>query len=182
MSNRSRAEGRGVAALLRVGGRSTRMGRDKAVLDWNGTPRWRHQLETLRSVAPAEVLLSIGRRAGFDTDGEAVTDDPTGAGQWRGPSWAAPTPSAISILSATFRSRVSRSRNVGSDRLLHFTCGRVRSSKGLRHGEPRSVDFSCWGISQTSPRMIVIPAESRKHLARTDIHWRTPKSNFSTED
>ena len=51
------------AAALLAGGRSTRMGRDKARLDWHGTPLWRHQLAKLAALEPAALLLSC-RAAG----------------------------------------------------------------------------------------------------------------------
>ena len=46
------------AAVLLCGGKSTRMGRDKAFLDWNGRPLWRVQLEKLQELAPQRLLIS----------------------------------------------------------------------------------------------------------------------------
>jgi len=46
------------AAVLLCGGRSTRMGRDKAFIDWNGRPLWQVQLEKLRQLAPERLLIS----------------------------------------------------------------------------------------------------------------------------
>lgn len=46
------------AAALLAGGRSRRMGTDKAFLPWRGRPLWEHQLEKLRSFAPSQLLLS----------------------------------------------------------------------------------------------------------------------------
>lgn len=51
------------SAVLLAGGRSSRMGRDKAEIEWNHAPLWKHQLATLQAVAPAELLIS-GRRDG----------------------------------------------------------------------------------------------------------------------
>ncbi len=46
------------SAALIAGGRSRRMGQDKAFLDWHGRPLWEHQLEKLRGLVPARLLLS----------------------------------------------------------------------------------------------------------------------------
>lgn len=45
------------AALL-AGGKSSRMGRDKALLDWHGTPLWRLQLNKLIALNPERLLIS----------------------------------------------------------------------------------------------------------------------------
>ena len=45
------------AALL-AGGKSTRMGRDKAALPIAGVPLWARQIATLRALAPDELLIS----------------------------------------------------------------------------------------------------------------------------
>jgi FdhD protein len=46
-----------VAGALIAGGRSTRMGEDKAFLDWNGRPLFAHQLSKLFAVFPDQTLL-----------------------------------------------------------------------------------------------------------------------------
>ncbi|HEY8903135.1 MAG TPA: molybdenum cofactor guanylyltransferase [Chthoniobacterales bacterium] len=48
---------RELSAALIAGGRSTRMGLDKAWIPIDGEPLWRHQLVTLRALEPAEVFL-----------------------------------------------------------------------------------------------------------------------------
>jgi len=49
-----------LSAALLVGGHSTRMGQDKALLTWHGRPLWQHQLEILRALAPASLYV-VGR-------------------------------------------------------------------------------------------------------------------------
>ncbi len=46
------------AAALIAGGRSRRMGMDKAFLDWGGRPLWEHQLEKLRALGPSRLMIS----------------------------------------------------------------------------------------------------------------------------
>ncbi len=46
------------SAVLLAGGKSSRMGRDKAFLEIDGVPLWRRQIETLRALSPAEVFIS----------------------------------------------------------------------------------------------------------------------------
>lgn len=46
------------STALIAGGRSSRMGRDKCLLDFHGRPLWRRQLELLAMLKPAELLVS----------------------------------------------------------------------------------------------------------------------------
>src|SRR5215208_240610 len=47
-----------LSAVLLTGGESRRMGTDKATIVFHGKPLWQVQLETLRRLRPAEILLS----------------------------------------------------------------------------------------------------------------------------
>jgi len=53
--NRTRHE---FAAALLAGGKSSRMGTDKALLDWHGAPLWRRQIGKLIDLNPERLLLS----------------------------------------------------------------------------------------------------------------------------
>jgi molybdopterin-guanine dinucleotide biosynthesis protein A len=68
-------------AVLLAGGRSTRMGRDKAALVIDGVPLWQRQLATLRALPSAELLIS-GPHEGPWSGAEVsvVPDDHTGLG------------------------------------------------------------------------------------------------------
>lgn len=48
-----------ITAALMAGGKSTRMGRDKCLINVNGIPMWRHQLEILLALSP-EVFVVAG--------------------------------------------------------------------------------------------------------------------------
>lgn len=47
-----------ITAVLLAGGESQRMGRDKATLVWRGRPLWEWQIEKLRKLGPAKILIS----------------------------------------------------------------------------------------------------------------------------
>jgi molybdenum cofactor guanylyltransferase len=66
------------AAALLCGGRSTRMGRDKAWIDWEGMPLWRYQMQKLRELAPQRLILSCRKEQQIITEAECL-DDPPGA-------------------------------------------------------------------------------------------------------
>lgn len=62
------------SAVLLAGGKSSRMGRDKAGLELEGVPLWRRQWETLCRTGAAEVFVA-GRADQFPGDIEVVEDD-----------------------------------------------------------------------------------------------------------
>ena len=62
------------AAVLLCGGRSTRMGRDKAFIDWNGRPLWQVQLEKLQQLGPERLLISCRAEQNIVSDVELVFD------------------------------------------------------------------------------------------------------------
>ena len=64
-------------AVLLAGGRSTRMGRDKAALVVDGQPLWQRQLATLRATGASELLIS-GRADGpYASGGVTIIEDLT---------------------------------------------------------------------------------------------------------
>ena len=67
------------AAALLAGGRSVRMGTDKALIQWQGEDLWCHQLSKLRELEPEQVLLSCRPEQALAADGVALVYDPPGA-------------------------------------------------------------------------------------------------------
>jgi molybdenum cofactor guanylyltransferase len=57
-SRRAQTESMLFSAALIAGGKSTRMGRDKAALMVGGCPLWRRQLDTLAATRPAELFVA----------------------------------------------------------------------------------------------------------------------------
>jgi molybdenum cofactor guanylyltransferase len=71
------------AALL-AGGKSTRMGRDKAYLsvEWEcaSIPLWERQVSVLQSIMPEELVISGPRKRGYPASVTVWEDDWTGVG------------------------------------------------------------------------------------------------------
>jgi molybdopterin-guanine dinucleotide biosynthesis protein A len=71
-------------AVLLAGGKSRRMGRDKADLkvNWQGVsmPLWERQLAVLQSVAPEEVVISGPRKHGYPAGIAVLADRWPGVG------------------------------------------------------------------------------------------------------
>lgn len=66
-------------AALIAGGKSTRMGRDKAMLDWQGEPLWLRQCNALRSLDPSRLLISAREEQAISPpDGTELVLDPPG--------------------------------------------------------------------------------------------------------
>jgi len=64
-----------LTACLLAGGKSSRMGRDKAGVDFMGTPLWLHQLRTLRNTQADEILISGRKEALYGDCGLAIIED-----------------------------------------------------------------------------------------------------------
>ena len=73
------------AAVLLAGGRSRRMGRDKALLELpDGRRLWERQWEVLETLKPAERFVSGSWREGFPLDLPWLADDFPGCGPLAG--------------------------------------------------------------------------------------------------
>lgn len=69
------------AAALLAGGKSSRMGTDKALLDWRGVPLWRMQLGKLIDLNPDRLLLSCREEQSLkNVFAEFVFDQPDNPG------------------------------------------------------------------------------------------------------
>lgn len=64
--------------VVLAGGKSSRMGRDKALLDWQGIPLIDHMLDLLRDAGVDKCLVS-GERPGYDCIADAEPGEGPGA-------------------------------------------------------------------------------------------------------
>jgi molybdopterin-guanine dinucleotide biosynthesis protein A len=71
------------SAVLLAGGKSSRMGRDKAFLEFDGQPLWRRQIEKLRQLSPEQIMIS-GRSQKEWSDWQVISDGVDNAGPLAG--------------------------------------------------------------------------------------------------
>ena len=70
-----------LTAVLLAGGESRRMGRDKAIIEFEGQPLWRRQIEILRALEPDGIFVSSRTRPSWlPGDVELLLDDPPSRG------------------------------------------------------------------------------------------------------
>src|SRR5271166_4565266 len=62
----------GVSAFILAGGRSSRMGTDKALLQWNGENLLQNALSKAKEVSPAPMI--VGSRARYSSYGDVIED------------------------------------------------------------------------------------------------------------
>ena len=80
-STQDKADWMPLTAVILAGGESRRMGRDKALVEFEGKAMWRRQLRLLQALEPIEILVSGPRRAEFPATLRSIED----AGPSRGP-------------------------------------------------------------------------------------------------
>jgi molybdenum cofactor guanylyltransferase len=68
------------SAVLLAGGKSSRMGCDKAFIDFEGRPLWQHQLAKLRGTQPEEIFISAAEDAPYQGACQVVPDLQPGRG------------------------------------------------------------------------------------------------------
>ena len=96
-----------ITAVLLAGGRSSRMGSDKAFLEVDGVPAWQRQLAKLHALTPSEILISARSSQVFpdNTPATVVFDEVPDAGPFGG------------LITALRRAKESRVLVLGIDML-----------------------------------------------------------------
>ncbi|CAN5138522.1 hypothetical protein BH23VER1_BH23VER1_18830 [soil metagenome] len=70
-----------LTTILIAGGKSSRMGQDKALIEIGGRPLWRIQLDKLQALRPSQIMISARRGQRFlESDTRVVWDEFGGAG------------------------------------------------------------------------------------------------------
>lgn len=74
-----------LTAVLLAGGKSRRMGRDKATIEFEGQTLWKRQLDVLRAVGPEKIFVSARTKPSWlPEDAELLLDDPPSCGPLSG--------------------------------------------------------------------------------------------------
>ena len=73
-----------LTAVILAGGESRRMGRDKALVEFEGEAMWRRQLRMLQALEPVEIFVSGPRRAEFSATLRSIEDTGPSRGPLRG--------------------------------------------------------------------------------------------------
>jgi molybdopterin-guanine dinucleotide biosynthesis protein A len=74
-----------LTAVLLAGGKSRRMGADKATLIFQGQPLWARQLATLKQLSPEKIIISARTKPNWcPPEAEFITDEIPGIGPMAG--------------------------------------------------------------------------------------------------
>jgi molybdenum cofactor guanylyltransferase len=115
-----------ISAVLLAGGKSRRMGSDKATLLFRGKPLWEVQLELLRKLAPAEIFVSartnpIWRLA----DVRFVADDHPSRGPLSGLA------ASLAKLCTTHLLALAIDMPFMTEKYLRFLCHQIAPRRGV---------------------------------------------------
>jgi molybdopterin-guanine dinucleotide biosynthesis protein A len=115
-----------ITAVLLAGGESRRMGRDKATLLFHGKPLWEIQLELLRRLKPAEILVSARTDPSWrPADVQFVADDPPSRGPLSGIA------ASLAQVHTAHLLALAMDMPFMSESYLHYLCDQIEPGTGV---------------------------------------------------
>ena len=115
-----------ITAVLLAGGESRRMGRDKATLLFHGKPLWQIQLELLRRLKPAEILVSARTDPSWrPADVQFVADDLPSRGPLSGIA------ASLAQVHTAHLLALAMDMPFMSESYLHYLCDRIEPGTGV---------------------------------------------------
>ena len=115
-----------ITAVLLAGGESRRMGRDKATLLFHGKPLWQIQLELLRRLKPAEILVSARTDPSWrPADVQFVADDLPSRGPLSGIAASLAQVHTAHLLALPMDMPFMR------ESYLHYLCDQIEPGTGV---------------------------------------------------
>src|SRR5216110_1599366 len=123
---RSFRSGMNISAVLLAGGESRRMGRDKATLLFHGKPLWQIQLELLRRLKPAEILVSARTDPSWrPADVQFVADDLPSRGPLSGIA------ASLAQVHTAHLLALAMDMPFMSESYLHYLCDQIEPGTGV---------------------------------------------------
>jgi molybdenum cofactor guanylyltransferase len=115
-----------ISAVLLAGGKSRRMGKDKATLLFRGKPLWQIQLELLRKLEPTEIFVSARTDLPWRPGNvHFVADDPPSRGPLSGLA------AALARMRAKHLLALAIDMPFMTEKYLRFLCGQIEPRRGI---------------------------------------------------
>lgn len=115
-----------ISAVLLAGGKSRRMGKDKATLLFRGKPLWKLQLDVLRKLEPEEILLSARTDPTWrPADVQFVADGPPSRGPLSGLA------ASLANVRGTHLLALAVDMVCMDEKYLRFLCDRIEPGRGV---------------------------------------------------
>jgi molybdenum cofactor guanylyltransferase len=158
-----------ISAVLLAGGESRRMGEDKASILFCGKPLWQIQLDLLRSLGPAEILVSARTDPVWrPADVQFVPDDPPSRGPLSGLA------ASLARMRTNHLLAIAIDMPFMTEKYLKFLCGHTERGRGVL---PKIDD-------RAEPLAAIYPREAevdlRSALSGADFSLQTLASRLIT--
>jgi molybdenum cofactor guanylyltransferase len=156
-----------ISAVLLAGGESQRMGKDKATLLFRGKPLWQTQLELLRKLHPAEILVSAKTDPAWRPDDvQLVSDDPPSRGPLSGLA------ASLAQMRSAHLLALAIDMPLMSESYLRYLCDRIEAGIGV---VPK-IDNRAEPLAAIYPQEAA--GEARAALSATDYSLQTLTSRL----